>query len=335
MSHYIIRVSRLKHLHLIPCIVRDHIEYIQVHTTITRRKSVLLSMATSSSKSQQISAIPILNLRGDFFKEIPYKAGRRIGSGMSGSVIEAVNENDSSKKWAVKVIPLHGDKISKATAHRLFTREMDVLRLDHDHAGIVKCILAAKCRDHLYIMMKLYPCGDLATCLPSIPACVKAWMAGRIADAVAFLHGKRFTHGDIKPDNILIDDGFEPVLGDFGLARHFQYKDLEFYSTFGGTAGFWAPEIQAADGLGELVDPFKVDVYAFGVVTLYMLASVCPSVGVDYLDELSKANHVCPEERSILQGLLEPDFTKRLSAGTAAVFLKFCGEKQLRRHSQK
>ena len=43
-----------------------------------------------------------------------------------------------------------------------------------------------------------------------------------------------------------------------------------------------------------------MDVYAFGVVTLYMIASVCPSVGVDYFGELSKAKDVCPEERCVV-----------------------------------
>ena len=221
--------------------------------------SVTTEQASKSEVSPS-SEIPILNLKGDFFKDIPYKRGRCLGSGMSGFVVEAVNEDDPSKRWAVKMMPLRGGTISEATVRRLFSREVNVLRLEHK--GFVKCFLAAKCPDHLCIAMKLYPCGDLVNCLPSIPACAKAWIAGRIADAVAFLHGKRIIHGDIKPDNILIDNGFAPVLGDFGLARHFS-QDLVSSGPFGGTPGFWAPEIQPPRSPGDLVDPFKVRVFLY------------------------------------------------------------------------
>ena len=199
--------------------------------------------------------ISILNLKDEIFKELAWTPGRVLGSGMSGYVVEAIFRGDASVRCAIKMMPLRDGKVSEATVRGLFKREMDVLRLDH--SGLVQCFLAAECPNHLCIAMKLYPCGDLISCLPSIPARAKPWIAGRIADAVNYLHSKRIMHGDIKPDNILMDDNFAPRLGDFGLARHFP-EDLESSGAFGGTQQYWAPEIRPPVIPGELVDPFKV-----------------------------------------------------------------------------
>ena len=49
------------------------------------------------------------------------------------------------------------------------------------------------------------------------------------AKGLAFLHTKfesAIIHGDIKPSNILLDDGFSARIADFGLAR-LKTKDLE------------------------------------------------------------------------------------------------------------
>ena len=42
-----------------------------------------------------------------------------------------------------------------------------------------------------------------------------------VAEAVAFLHDNRITHLDIKPGNIMFRSDGEPVLIDFGLAKHY------------------------------------------------------------------------------------------------------------------
>ena len=210
---------------------------------------------TAESEVSPGRTISILNLKDDFFKELDWTSGRVLGSGMSGDVVEAIFRGDSSVRCAVKVMPLRSDTISEATVRKLFRREMDVLRLDH--SGLVQGVLAAECPNHLCIAMKLYPCGDLISCLPNIPGRAKPWIAGRITNAVTYLHSKRIMHGDIKPDNILIDHGFAPKLGDFGLARHFP-EDQVSSRGFGGTPDYWAPEIRPPVSHGEFVDPFKV-----------------------------------------------------------------------------
>ena len=63
----------------------------------------------------------------------------------------------------------------------------------------------------------------------------------KLLEAVKFLHEINVTHGDLKPDNILIhdkecntEDRFNPIIIDFGQANRLV--------SFGGTACYQPPE---------------------------------------------------------------------------------------------
>src|SRR3712207_3209600 len=84
-----------------------------------------------------------------------------------------------------------------------------------------------------------------------------------VAWALAYAHGRGIVHGDVKPDNILLEAGSgRAVVTDFGIAR--TKSDAEPATDAGkvmGTAHFMSPE-QAA---GEAIDG-RSDIYALGVV---------------------------------------------------------------------
>ena len=85
-----------------------------------------------------------------------------------------------------------------------------------------------------------------------------------MAKAMAFLHSKNIVHRDFKPDNVLLNTFYEPVIGDFGLSSHGTSED----TNVGGGVGsplFMAPELHLQDTVTR-----KVDVYAYGV-TLYQM----------------------------------------------------------------
>jgi len=44
-----------------------------------------------------------------------------------------------------------------------------------------------------------------------------------LAVLLGMLHEKNIRHGDIKPENVLVDDDGHVVLTDFGIARGIKY----------------------------------------------------------------------------------------------------------------
>ena len=82
--------------------------------------------------------------------------------------------------------------------------------------------------------------------------------------AVHYLHGKNLIHGDIKLENIFISREETIKLGDFGLVRG-SFEVLEKF----GTVEYAAPELITRE-TETMVDPFKADMWALGVV-LYAL----------------------------------------------------------------
>ncbi|KAJ7973723.1 Protein kinase family protein [Quillaja saponaria] len=73
-------------------------------------------------------------------------------------------------------------------------------------------------------------------------------------------------HRDMRPNNILLTHDFEPLVGDFGLARWQPDGDMGVETRVIGTFGYLAPEYAQSGQITE-----KADVYSFGVVLLELV----------------------------------------------------------------
>ncbi|KAG5547236.1 hypothetical protein RHGRI_013042 [Rhododendron griersonianum] len=73
-------------------------------------------------------------------------------------------------------------------------------------------------------------------------------------------------HRDLRPNNILLTHDFEPLVGDFGLARWQPDGDLGVETRVMGTFGYLAPEYPQTGQITE-----KADVYSFGVVLVELV----------------------------------------------------------------
>ncbi|BBN02558.1 protein MpRLK-Pelle_L-LEC5 [Marchantia polymorpha subsp. ruderalis] len=140
------------------------------------------------------------------------------------------------------------------------------------HRNIVKLLGWCSERDNFMLVYELMTNGSLDTALfrpragAVLPWRLRFSIVRDVAEALHFLHeGRRqqIIHRDVKSSNILLDDDFNAMLGDFGLARMRDRHQAPATSRVAGTYGFIAPEVPTT---GKFTD--KTDVYAFGAVAL-------------------------------------------------------------------
>lgn len=87
-----------------------------------------------------------------------------------------------------------------------------------------------------------------------------------VASALAYLHQEcenQVIHRDVKTSNIMLDEGFNARLGDFGLARQTEHDKSPDATVAAGTMGYLAPEYLLTGRATE-----KTDVFSYGAVVL-------------------------------------------------------------------
>jgi serine/threonine-protein kinase len=107
-----------------------------------------------------------------------------------------------------------------------------------------------------------------------LPLAESIRLAREIADALDHAHVRGIVHRDVKPENVLLQDG-HALVADFGIALALEQAGGERITRTGlalGTPQYMAPE-QAA---GERALDARVDVYALGAVLHEMLAGEPP-----------------------------------------------------------
>lgn len=110
-----------------------------------------------------------------------------------------------------------------------------------------------------------------------------AVLARRVADALAYAHGKGVIHCDIKPANIFLADRRHPKVLDFGIARMAQRDGSAIGINGAGSPHYLAPEQLR----GEVMDR-RCDVYSLGVVMFELLTGRPPYIG-NSLEEITEA----------------------------------------------
>jgi serine/threonine-protein kinase len=107
-----------------------------------------------------------------------------------------------------------------------------------------------------------------------LPIAEAVRLAREVADALDHAHLRGIVHRDVKPENVLLQDG-HALVADFGIALALDQAGGERITRTGfalGTPQYMAPE-QAA---GERVVDARVDVYALGAMLYEMLAGEPP-----------------------------------------------------------
>jgi tetratricopeptide (TPR) repeat protein len=211
---------------------------------------------------------------------------RTIGAGGMGVVFEVASRK-TGVHYAAKKVLRAGDR----GARDRFRREAELLARCDRHPGIVKVHTYGEAPDGSPCMILDLVRGEgLEKVLERevrLPPRRAAEVARDVARALAFVHSQGVVHRDVKPSNILIDEGATPRLTDFGLATASDLERLTRTGQFVGTLFYCAPEQTA--GQSHLVGPWT-DVYALGAVLFHMLAGEPPLGGDTPVELMARLN---------------------------------------------
>lgn len=194
----------------------------------------------------------------------------KLGEGGFGSVYKGTLAN----KMAVAVKQLEGTGIGQG--EKQFRMEVAAISSTH-HLNLVRLIGFCSEGRHRLLVYEFMKNGSLDSFLFT-PKKVLSWacrysIALGTAKGMAYLHEECrdcILHGDIKPENILLDENLNARISDFGLARLVNLNDhrqRSLISTVRGTRGYLAPEWIANNPITS-----KADVYSLGMVLLEIVS---------------------------------------------------------------
>jgi len=233
-----------------------------------------------------------------------YHVLQELGRGATGKVYLA-EDPFARRKVAIKVAYPEALKNREDGAfyRNMFLNEAALAgKLNHPH--IVQIYDAVVEDEYSYIVMEYVEGGTLE----------KFCEAGKLLDprevaeivfkcvrALAFAHTLGLTHRDIKPGNILHNEGTDIKIADFGAAIN-RVSDQTMIMNVGSPA-YMAPELVTGSAQGSQV----TDIYALGVVMYYLLTGKLPYAGANTMSVIYQIVNTEPERPGVHRPDLSPD----------------------------
>ncbi|MFD5364320.1 bifunctional serine/threonine-protein kinase/glutamate ABC transporter substrate-binding protein [Streptomyces tendae] len=198
-----------------------------------------------------------------------------------------------------------------------------------EHQNVVTVHDQIETADQVWIVMKLLEGRSLADLLSrdgvlGVPRAADIGL--QMAQGLRAVHEASVLHRDVKPGNVLVRDGGQVVLVDFGIATFEGADRVTRHGGIIGTPPYLAPELFAPATHGPTS---ASDLWALGV-TLYEMVEGRLPFGGNEVWEVQANIQQSPEPvlryagplGPVIQGLLATDPDGRLDAATAEAMLR-------------
>ncbi|XP_023915427.1 probable LRR receptor-like serine/threonine-protein kinase At5g45780 isoform X4 [Quercus suber] len=231
------------------------------------------SRLLSSSYVQQDYEFDIGHLKRFSFRELQNATGNFspkniLGQGGYGLVYKGCLPNRT-------VVAVKRLKDPSYTGEVQFQTEVEMIGLAL-HRNLLRLYGFCMTSDERLLVYPYMPNGSVAdrlreTCRekPSLDWNRRMRIAIGTARGLLYLHDQcnpKIIHRDVKAANILLDESFEAVVGDFGLAKLLDQRESHVTTAVRGTVGHIAPEYLSTGQSSE-----KTDVFGFGILLLELI----------------------------------------------------------------
>jgi predicted ATPase len=200
-----------------------------------------------------------------------YRIERLLGRGGMGFVYEAEHQVLRRKAALKTLAPELG---GGGEFRERFIRESQTVA-SIDHPNIIPIYDAGELEGLVYIAMRYVKGPDLEQLLEGSGPLDPHEALGileQVAGALDAAHAYGIVHRDVKPPNVMIEDGSGRIyLMDFGIAKQSGVRGMTQAGMFVGTVDYAAPEQIEAKEIGA-----PADIYAFGAVLYQCLTGKRP-----------------------------------------------------------
>jgi serine/threonine protein kinase/tetratricopeptide (TPR) repeat protein len=206
-----------------------------------------------------------------------YRIVEEIDRGGMAVVYKAV-QLDLNRTVALKVLPAN-ITIHRRFVERFLSEAHAVAHLTHPY---IVAIHEVSMENNVYFLAMDYISGKnlyhfLHHKKPKLVDVVTIVI--RLADALAYAHGRRIIHRDLKLNNVIMKDATTPVLIDFGLAKAMEEEEHHLTRT-GEIMG--SPAYMAPERIGKGIADERSDICSLGIMLYELLTFKNP-----YLDPRS------------------------------------------------